>query len=381
MPKAMPLFLALLLLGCTEREAKTSEPKLACDSACDVGNVKAWYQKKYGEPISEFELSATKVDFRLLEGYEYPPPGKKRFKTEDRVTVTKAATNALAAWAIATNEDSADFFLKGRLDAELDMAAWLEFMRDLHALVSEWEKEYEHPFYSPGYTSERWFLDIYFSGKDEPDEFRGVWGYPWNWDDFKSLMHSIKEKIAEKDSLRKRIFDDKLNIAYYERFGEPITIEELSSKEVKFYSKTKIPPGYKTIMVTRGIMDAKAKFSLSEHGKAHKNGRQLETELAMEEWLDFVRVLRKSDVYKWEWNRGANKELYNLSYNKSRNAEPDYMWLLSIKDIKVYPFRNFYAGTEPIVFSWGKDDYPPNWAEFKKAMDDMEAKVKEKAGK
>jgi len=210
-PKLTTILFALLILGCKEAEQvkPTEPPKLDCAVSCDDAKIKEWYQKKYGEPITDFELSITKIDFKSEEwtnckllysrkkdfkqnshSPQFRSLAKKlySYKQSFNISITKTATNALLT--ITKNEE--------QFKSELSMEEWLNQIRSLYSITNEWEKEYEDPFYKPSWCSERWSLYIYSSGKNEPDIFKGIEAYPSNWFEFKKIIDDMTAKIKGK---------------------------------------------------------------------------------------------------------------------------------------------------------------------------------------
>jgi hypothetical protein len=221
-----------------EKETKISEPpRLGCDSTCDDEKIKVWYQQKYGEPITDLELSITKVDFKSEEGKDCKPlkrkrPENKHSKSKSiivepavrslppriyiwnskyiqhfNISITKTATNALLTLTKTTTGRPQKYLPKdveGQFESEINMEEWLDLIRILYRLTNEWEKEYGE-YGLTAYTStfgelcvKKWFLDIYFSGKNKPAKFRGIEAYPSNWLEFKEIIDGMEAKLNEE---------------------------------------------------------------------------------------------------------------------------------------------------------------------------------------
>jgi len=174
----------LLLLGCNEK----------CDAFCKEHN--------------EFKLSVTKVDFKQTVHYNdceqrkvlEARGGCTRLTEHYHISVTRTATGALVTearmvkgWNVTNSNE--------QLEIELNIDEWQNFIGTLHKDINKWEKEYGYG----GWTSDnikKWFLDIYFSERDEPSKFRGIGIYPPNWDEFMKLMTDLEAKIREKAGVR-----------------------------------------------------------------------------------------------------------------------------------------------------------------------------------
>jgi hypothetical protein len=99
---------------------------------------------------------------------------------------------------------------------------------------------------------------------------------------------------------------------------------------------------------------ALAKYSLT--GSRIEEPEYLEAELNMEEWLDFIRALYKCDLTELKG--------FENSYTTGRG------------------WRLFIHSMDKEVFVYGDDYrvYPPNWKKFKDLFDDLEYKIRKKAG-
>jgi len=346
MAKLVSFLFILLLLGCTESKAKPTEQvsessKLECASPCDDEKIKAWYQKKYGEPITGFELSAKSIF------YEHSYFSNTHGKIVSSISVTRTAAEAIATVTEKVNKKKTEHHLK------LNLEEWLDFIRILSKLrFDEWEEVY-YP-YEPKDDRERlllwdamafagdWTVKIIYSDTFKSSGRRNA--HPSNFNEFQEAMRNMEEKVKETP------IENKLKTEYEKKFGMPISDIELSTRKVRFeFGKYINYPNifYATRTATGGFVT---------YGP--RNGKLSKVELNTEGWIDFIRALYKCRVN--EWNREYGNRLSDYNEN----------WNLDI----------FYSNDIAPKFFNGYDTYPSNWAEFKKVMDDMVAKIKEKAG-
>ncbi|MDR2556017.1 MAG: hypothetical protein LBC64_11420 [Fibromonadaceae bacterium] len=139
-------------------------------------NLRAEYQKRFGEPISDIELSMRRVTFAITSN-----------RTRSCIQVSQTETGALA-----DNSDE---------KAELSTGEWLDFVRALHKSdVSKLENKYGEP---P--AEGKWALEIYSSGKLYPIVTEGFGTYPPNWDGLKKTMEDMNAKIIEKSKKGKNV--------------------------------------------------------------------------------------------------------------------------------------------------------------------------------
>jgi hypothetical protein len=329
----IPIFTLLLLLGSNEIEAK-----LDCPSACGEKQIRAWYLDKYGKPISDFELSAKSVYYDVKGGYD-PDSKNPGWLGMGPFVMTKTATGAVVK------------YVEG-LDVELSMEEWLGFMRDLSMLrIDRWQREYSGPIPDDvyallyGYAPKRWTVEVIssdtlkYSGENE--------AYPANWEEFMEIMRNVVDTIRVKTAHKKRETEAKLGAEHQKRFGEPISEFELFAMEIRFEAKSKSPRSRYSIYAARKMTETSAKAALDS----------FETELSIEEWLDFMHALDKTRFYEWE------------KTSKKKCGEID--WKLETKQ---QAGRTLFRYKEH-SFSCANAS-PPNWAEFKKVMDDMAEKIK-----
>jgi len=135
--------------------------------------LEAEYQKKYGERISDFELS-TKLIY-LNYGHS----------SDSSIIISIADTSTIVKY---TNQ----------LIIKLGIGEWLDFIRALHKLrMNEWEKKYGESVDSNDMLT----IKIYPSN-GEPDEFKFYDAYPMNWAEFKKIIDDIVEKMEKKAGIR-----------------------------------------------------------------------------------------------------------------------------------------------------------------------------------
>jgi len=352
MSKLTTILLALLFLGCNEKaQSKQPEPQIELPNPFNEDEkIKELYQRKYGEPISDFELSAKSVLIEVIgvDGIEKKntKPSKdgsiRNEYSRGPLLVTKTATGATAR------------FLKD-LDVELSLEEWLDFIRGIYKCrIDKWEKEYinytpeDSPAIWPGYIH-RWKMEIISSDTLKILGMPQV--RPANWEEFQKIKNSMLDKIREKLGLKIREARTKLKAEYEKKFGEPISTKpELVTTEVKFRLETK-PGNFYHIEITRKSTETNAKARFWQ-GKDSTNC--IETEFSTGEWLDFVRDLYKLRIYEWE-----KKPL-----KKCVNPQ----WELVITHDDFHFHNDFFFNCSNVK--------PPNWEEFKKVMDDMGAKIK-----
>ena len=146
-------------------------------------NLKAEYEKKFGEPISDFELSTMQVDFDF----------KSRTSEEKgEFSVYRTKTGADAYYE---GNSTKGYRIVTRC-MELSMEEWLDFIKVLYKLrvhewnVNEWEEKY-----GDSKNIESWNLKIWSSNKNEPDSFKSDSTFPPNWKEFKKLIDARAVKV------------------------------------------------------------------------------------------------------------------------------------------------------------------------------------------
>jgi hypothetical protein len=234
------------------------------------------------------------------------------------------------------------------------MEEWLDFVRDVSKhRIGEWEKN-EELIEGKRWLAQITFLDENESLKPPVREYEAE-----NMEGFDTIINNMNEKIKEKLIAGKRAAEFKLSAEYQRKFGELITDFELSTTRIMFRLETKNPYNLYSIELDRHFTETNAKASFLEQDSSNHR-YELEAELGMGEWLDFLHALRKTRFYKWKGNG-----------NEDREKRDGIGWGLRT--------TNFDSGDVLKYYSFRFNNYPKDYGEFKKAMDDMAAKIKEKA--
>lgn len=322
--------LPLLCCG-KEKESKQIEPaKEICDSACQE-------QRK-------FELSTNKVVFKFKQS------GRHNFSSD--ISITKTETGAIAKYKHYTQYE----FQRANttnLEANLDMKEWLDFVNALYECnTNKWEKIYSG---KKGQFYISWNVDIFSSGKNEPDVFSGDNEYPFNWKEFTKAIKAVEEKVKVKMKKQANApAEAELAAEYEKRFGEPITDFELSIMRAEFNNEK-----YEYISIARTETGAILKDGYDRYGN---RGEPFKLELGVGEWLDFIRALRKHRVNEWEEKYEDNMPAGVRKIFKPLNKTWEFLIYSSDKK-------------DGSVFS-GNNAYPPNWKDFEKTISGINAKIR-----
>jgi hypothetical protein len=296
-----------------------------------LAKLRTEYKKKFGESMTDFELAMEEVSFHFGGAI-------RRYN----ITVTRTLKGARAEYNFDYH------YAEDRSEVELDIGEWLDFIRALYKCrTDKWQKEYEDR--TKDYDKE-WNLYIYSSGKDKPDEFSGYDSHPFppNWDEFKKAIDGMETRIR-RDSATKAL-EVKLKTEHKRIYGVSITDLELSTKHVKFRT-SELGRGL-DFTVTRTATGALAKYKLD--GSYVDKKEDLSAELNIEEWLSFIKSLYKCCIYGWE------EKYFTDLPNKTH-----FDWRTEI----------FFTDRDGFLFR-GDLAYPPNWDEFKKLLDGIEAKMR-----
>ena len=149
-------------------------------------NLKAEYEKKFGEPISDFELSTMRVDFDFKS---------RTSKEKGEFTVYRTKTGADTYYEGYTTKGYR--IVTRRL--EISMEEWLDFIRALYKLrVYEWNVNEWKEKYGDSKNIESWSLKILSSNKNEFDSFKSDSTFPPNWKEFKKLIDDRAAKAKRK---------------------------------------------------------------------------------------------------------------------------------------------------------------------------------------
>jgi len=360
MSKLTTILLALLLLGCNEKEqAKPPEPpRLDCSVSCDEEKIKEWYQKKYGEPITDFELSAKEVTF-MNAGFYDRQRGSRFHYSRHYVSITRTETNVIATYLPQHNPWKDGFFEKlnvfEKFEIELDMEDWLGFVRALYKRgIGEWRP----------YTHKGWEIDMKFSNKNYlPIEMTGQSSEgTLYWGDFTDIIEDICIKILKK---AENPIETKLKEKYQAKFGEPITNIELSTMNIHFTfnkgsyfrlnNESFVSPPY-DILIARTETGMLARYYELGYQKriVEYSG---DVEFDIDDWLDFIKIFHS--YYNVEWRKCC----------KLKQCSDQW-------ELRIF----FSDKLAPDAFE-GYEVCPPNWNGFQKVMYDMAAKINRKAGK
>lgn len=140
--------------------------------------IKSEYKKRFGESISDFELSTTRVCFRI--------GGAVGAGDLPHILVSRTATGTLAKYVSFENEEES-------FEIQLSIGEWLDFIRALYKnKVDKWETHYTTEYLSlDGIV---WSLQI-FSLDNGYFSSGGSNAYPLNWDIFIKIMDDMEAKI------------------------------------------------------------------------------------------------------------------------------------------------------------------------------------------
>jgi hypothetical protein len=338
MPKLLLILFTLLLLCCEEsQEAKLLAKKKAEEIELENARIelenarraeseleaklKAEYEKRFGVPISDFELSVKSATYYYAPYYSIP-------RILPQISITRTATGAIAKYMVYGQE----------LELELDMVDWLDFVNALH------KSNVKEKRYPPKIDGE---LEILFSSSEKFKFNR----YHPNWSEFVNLMEVMTARV--KKGIAADI-EPKLKLEYEKKFGVPISDFELSISYVYYII---FPFEISTTRTAKGAhMKHQYVVQKSERDFDFIN---VDTYVDIGEWLDFVRVLKKCNVNEWK------KEYYHTDKNQRKRTG----WVLYIK---------FWDKDELSSIS-GITDSPPEWDEFMEAMHDFAEKIKVRA--
>jgi len=184
--------------------------------------------------------------------------------------------------------------------------------------------------------------------------------------------------LTREEEINLKTEDEKIKLEYKKKFGVPITDFELSTARVDFVINTD-ESTYFRFSVARTTRGAIAKY--------RREGRVLGLELNTGEWLDFINTLYKCRINEWEKVYGSW-----VPFDTRR-------WMLYIttldKDIITFagydngcggnnnpPANTSCSGRRGSCVTHYVRNFcdPPNWNEFEKIIDDMETKIRKKAG-
>ncbi|MDR2970439.1 MAG: hypothetical protein LBU83_00715 [Bacteroidales bacterium] len=155
--------------------------------------IKLEYEKMFGKPITDFELSIKRVSFHLGTGPGSVPP--------NRIIVTMTPNGVFAEYfqyeeiVTRATDGTLDYRLQHeKYEATLDLGEWLNFINKLYCYINKWDRSegaYRewHCFDCPV-----WVLNIFFSDKEELN-FSGNIRRPPNWEKIVKIMNDMEIKI------------------------------------------------------------------------------------------------------------------------------------------------------------------------------------------
>ncbi|MCL2282856.1 MAG: hypothetical protein FWC26_06020 [Fibromonadales bacterium] len=164
-------------------------------------------------------------------------------------------------------------------------------------------------------------------------------------DDFDLEKHYLEQNANEMFFLK-----------YYNKHCLELTKKnEFSVIDIDFTHRKRLNSHSKAMQKTHISIAKTATNILAEYSLTGivDKPEQLEVELSEDEWHDFVKVLHECNFTGW-------KKFEITSDFKDTLKR----WELSIR----------YLDNDTLEYSY--KEYPPNWDEFKKIMDDMETKIK-----
>jgi len=150
---------------------------------------------------------------------------------------------------------------------------------------------------------------------------------------------------------------------------------ERSTTGVSFHTRYKWVST--SVTVTKTSTGAIAKYYFS--GSLRDIGTSKNIELDVEEWQDFISALFKCNINEWKrkYDDLPPKKTCDVCSGPPQRSTTGWeLYIYSSND----EYSKIYDG--PKISSYrGYEVYPSNWDEFKKVMDNMVAKIKERAGK
>jgi hypothetical protein len=155
--------------------------------------LRAEYQKRFGEPITDVELSTNGIYFLFA-------PNKTK-------NILSVLVNRTETGAILRYTETGGILRRDVPEVELDIDEWLDFVRAMHKSgISKWERQYGgdtiryfYDFYSNPVSKfdERWKIEIYYSDKAGSSLTEGYDAYPPKWDEFMRIMDRMKVKFTQ----------------------------------------------------------------------------------------------------------------------------------------------------------------------------------------
>ncbi|MDR1829167.1 MAG: hypothetical protein LBQ76_00180 [Candidatus Fibromonas sp.] len=296
------------------------------------------YEKRFGRPMTERELSTEQVNFYFEMSNKTP------IYSISQIIITRTATGAVAYYAV-------DRYRYGPEEGvKLSTEDWLDFINALYkSPFTNWEKEYGKAK-SQTRSNDEYSLYIFSSNNFKPQGYFGYNKYPPGWDKFIKEINDIRAK-AKKDSATVEV-ENKLKAGYKKRFGKPISDFELYAKSMKFDAFSSLLDKAIDINLDRTATGAliEYKFSRSE------DGALLKAELSMEEWMDFLNNLQLCPAYK-----KTKLETRDMCCRKNLNN-------YAILDISYWSLTVESSGNTDVFETYNRDLCVPKWNEFMKII-------------
>jgi len=345
-----------LLLSCKEKqqsklvvaEEKPEQEQIEENPEVLKAKLKEEYEKKFGVPISDFELSIERVEYY----YSYIDYQNYFLK----ISITRTSTGAIARY-MAYKVYEPEFEIK------LDIGEWLDFVNALHKYKVKGKKDALKFDYVDVYLTDRQYLNIWLSSQEDLKSFFNE--YHLDRAKTTKLMEAMDAKIKKSTAAKIAAkIEPKLKTEYEKKFGVPISDFELSISRMYFQYNKPSSFNIEAIRTTKGVHII---YSDYERGL-----RYLKLELDINDWLDFINALNRCSINKWEER--------NFIKDKKRRGGSD--WLLNIyfldEHLLVHNIEEYLLDQNKLAYrGFG---YPPNWDEFMKVIDDFRAKIIEKAG-
>ena len=237
---------------------------------------------------------------------------------------------------------------------KLDISEWLDFINALRKYNINEKKTFGS--FCTFCPDDRELRIQFFSSDDLVFAFDM---YSRNWADVIKIMDTMIARIKREGGAK---LETKLKYEYEKRFGVPISDFELSISYISFIYSRK-PLSNLEMNATRTINGARIRYYVDYEQRnttgfydESRFGFDVDLELDIGEWLDFVNALNKCNIGKWKKDYSDR----NLGYYKPWNL------------------RIYSLGKEMLI-SRSRNGVPSNWDEFIKIIESFGVKAREKA--